>query len=212
MKENEENTSVGQWKPSPTIRDTETLRKELVAKREEMCTWELYRYPTKNKPIKSRSKLRERIESFFRENEGISENITPTRFALYLGYPSERAMMREINNPNPTDPEYSAMLERGLAMIRDRILDELLMSARNDKYGGWKGFQAALEYIDKQDDSTNPKASKAGGVNIAVQVNNNTESQRERISLLIDDSINNLLKSTEAPQKAIDVDSEEVGE
>ena len=195
-----------------TIRDTEARRKEIVANREELNTWELYRYPTRNKPIKSRSKLRERIEQFFAENEDTPEAITPTRFAIYLGYPSERAMMREINNPNPTDPEYSAMLERGLAMIRDRILDEMLKIARSDKMGGWKGFQAALEYIDKQDDSTNPKASKAGGVNIAVQVNNNSESQRERISLLIDDSINNLLKSTEAPQKAIDVDSEEMEE
>ena len=202
-----------EWKMDmPTVKDTEERRIDISRKRKELTTWELYRYPTKNKPIKSRSKLLEKVDEFFADNEDTPESITPARLALFLGYPSERAMMREINNPNPSDPEYSAILERALALIRDRLLNEMLKNARSQEKDGWKGFMAALDYIDKQDPSMNRKASGdgKGNVNIAIQVNQ--EQQKGRLSLMINDSVDALLKSTEAETKAIDCDAEEVGD
>src|SRR5574344_1395482 len=129
----------------PTIRETEMKRVESLAlKKKEMQSWGMYKYPTPTKRIKSVSMLRKKIEQFFEENPvdqvKADKLPTPTQLAVYLGYPSARAMYDEINNPK--EPDYSAILARGVDIIKDALGKRQLKIAEEKE--DWKGIDAYL--------------------------------------------------------------------
>lgn len=182
----------------PTIRETEMKRAEnLALKKKEMQQWGMYKYPTPTKRIKSVSMLRRKIEEFFDENPvdrvKADKLPTPTQLAVYLGYPSARAMYDEINNPK--EPDYSAILARGVDIIKDALGKRQLKIA--EEKADWKGIDAYLTRLDAEADKTDPNIKKgAGSSKTEVNVTVNMERQ-ERIKDYVSDKMDSLMAEFE---------------
>ena len=169
----------------------------LALKKKEMQQWGMYKYPTPTKRIKSVSMLRKKIEQFFDENPvdhvKADKLPTPTQLAVYLGYPSARSMYDEINNPK--EPDYSAILARGVDIIKDALGKRQLKIAEEKE--DWKGIDAYLSRLDSEADKTDPSTRKGTGTSkTEVNVTVNMERQ-ERIKDYVSDKMDSLMAEFE---------------
>ena len=169
----------------------------LALKKKEMQSWGMYKYPTPTKRIKSVSMLRKKIEQFFEENPvdqvKADKLPTPTQLAVYLGYPSARSMYDEINNPK--EPDYSAILARGVDIIKDALGKRQLKIAEEKE--DWKGIDAYLSRLDTEADKTDPNTRKGTGTSkTEVNVTVNMERQ-ERIKDYVSDKMDSLMAEFE---------------
>ena len=169
----------------------------LALKKKEMQSWGMYKYPTPTKRIKSISMLRKKIEQFFEENPvdhvKADKLPTPTQLAVYLGYPSARSMYDEINNPK--EPDYSAILARGVDIIKDALGKRQLKIAEEKE--DWKGIDTYLSRLDAEADKTDPNTRKGTGTSkTEVNVTVNMERQ-ERIKDYVSDKMDSLMAEFE---------------
>lgn len=169
----------------------------LALKKKEMQSWGIYKYPTPTKRIKSVSMLRKKIEQFFEENPvdqvKADKLPTPTQLAVYLGYPSARSMYDEINNPK--EPDYSAILARGVDIIKDALGKRQLKIAEEKE--DWKGIDAYLSRLDAEADKTDLNTRKGTGTSkTEVNVTVNMERQ-ERIKDYVSDKMDSLMAEFE---------------
>ena len=148
-----------------TIREIESKKLENIKKtKKQMSEWGLYRYPTPLKKIPSISILRKKLDEFFDSHNtqysNASDLPTVTELALFLGYPSQRALYNEINNPNQTEPEYAMYLERAVSLITDRITRKQMEIAEVGKR--WEGIGAVLDREDRISEKTMPEPQCKG--------------------------------------------------
>lgn len=159
----------------------------------ELGKFDLYRYPspTKAKNLNSLSKLRNRIREFFEQYEVDGETEAkrlplPSDLAMFLGFSSYRAMAQAINSP--TDPEWSAELERAVEHINAMLMrSELDIATQSQDI---RGIDNVIKRIDKINDSTLPKeADPKSQVNIQINIEHKKKIDdfvMDRISSLMD--------------------------
>lgn len=146
-----------------------------------MQEWGIYRYPTPTKKIKSLSMLRKKIVEFFNEHDAgakADKLPTPTELAVYLGYSSAGAMYRDIRSGSY--PEYSALLDRAVDVIKDNLQRRQLYLA--EKKSDWKGIDAVLQRIDSAQGIDNNTTNNNVNINISIE-------QKEKIKSLVDDRL-----------------------
>lgn len=165
-----------------TIREKEAKKIENINKsKQQMQEWGIYRYPTPTKKVKSLSMLRKKIVEFFNEHDADAKADklpTPTQLAVYLGYSSSSAMYNDIRSNSY--PEYSALLDRAVDVIKDNLQRRQLHLA--EKKDDWKGIDAVLQRIDSAQGITSNTTNSNVNVNITIE-------QKEKIKSLVDDRL-----------------------
>lgn len=190
-------------KEVPTIREIEFSKLENVNKsKKEMKQWNIYRHPTTTKRVPSISKLRKLISEFFEQHvvtatTPVFDYPTVTELALFLGYPNQKKLFYDINNP--VVPEYSDELARAVDQIQDLMQRKQMDVGASGK--DYRGIATALERQDKISASVAP--DEASNVKLTISVEAKT-----KIDNLIADGIANIFGTKEV----IESDFEEVKE
>lgn len=193
-----------------TIREIESKKLENIKKtKKQMSEWGLYRYPTPLKKIPSISILRKKLDEFFDSHNtqysNASDLPTVTELALFLGYPSQRALYNEINNPNQTEPEYAMYLERAVSLITDRITRKQMEIAEVGKR--WEGIGAVLDREDRISEKTMPDTDSKSAINIQINLNAREKAKNalnENLSSFLSELKMSNLKQIDADVKSIE--------
>ena len=131
----------------------EALKQENLGKSaQEMQELELDILVTPKKPIKSVPKLRKAIQTFFNEHMD-DPYVTVNALAKALGYADEDAMQKDSFNA-ANRPEYNAEIRKAVSIIEDIMTRRML--AISDAAGDTKGYQFALQRMDKKRDKYDP--------------------------------------------------------
>ena len=192
-----------------TICETESTKLEALNKsRKELEKFDIYRYPATTKRIKSVSILKKKIAEFF-EQYGIDTNSLdspdslplPSDLAMFLGYPSYRAMATAINSP--TDPEWSAELERAVEHINNLLMRTQLRMAMDNS--DLKGVDSVIKRLDKINDTSRPReADPKNQVNIQINI-----EHKKKIDDFVTDRIENLMSNLGKLDMTDDEDKED---
>lgn len=179
-----------------TIRQMEALRKENIKKtREEMLALELDVLTTPKKPIKSIPKLRAALSTFFSSHMD-DPYVTTNELAKALGYADEDALVKDTFNLD-NRPEYNALIRKAISTIEDIMTRRML--AISDKAGDTRGYQVALQRMDKKRDKYDPDSAQD---NTQVRVNIQMK-ENESVKNMLDDRLSALLSAQKG--SAIDV-------
>lgn len=187
---------------SPTIRSIEARKKEnLQKKRGEMKSFELDILTTPGKPVKSVPRLKEALDAFFDEH---SEDpyVTINELANYLGYSDADALSRACFDESV--PKYTALIRRAYAKVEDLMTKRMLYIA--DVRGDVKGYQAALDRLDRKREKFDPDsllAAEKPRVNVSIEMRNG-----ETIKSVLDDRIASLLSAQKG--NAVDVTPKQI--
>ena len=192
-------TPIRGGKKTPlTIRQMEALRLENQKKnRKDMMEFELDILSTPKKPLKSVPKLAQALNAFFSEHLD-DPYITLNELAKAIGYSDEDAMVKDTFNVD-NRPEYNALVKKAIGRVEDIYTRRML--AISDKAGDTRGYQIALQRMDKKRDKYDPDSVEqdvSTKINVSVKV-----QEDEKIKSMLDDRLNGLLAS--AKGKAIDV-------
>lgn len=168
-----------------TIFQQEQKRIALNRQKQEIANWGVFRYPTLLKPVKSVSKLEEKIGEYFSQftdenmfetdllqigkyaEKLIVKNATlPTvsELANYIGYPSANAIYKELNKPSvSTDARYYMVLEKAVSLIES--LYEKRALTLGEKAEDYRAYTEILKRHDQIKERLEEKES--------VGINNN---------------------------------------
>lgn len=176
----------------------EALRLESQKKtRKEVESFELDVLTTPRKPLKSVPKLREALNSFFAAHLD-DPYITVNELAKAIGYSDEDAMVKDTFSVS-NRPEYNALVKKAIGKVEDIYTRRML--AISDKAGDTRGYQIALQRMDKKRDKYDPDSVERDvSTNISVSVK---IKEDEKIKSMLDDRLDGLLAS--AKGNAIDV-------
>ena len=179
----------------PTIRSIEKLKKENVnAKRKEAKAFELDLLTAPGKPLRSVPKLQEALNEFFDKHKS-DPYITINELAIAVGYADADALSKALYDEST--PRYTALLRRAYSLVDDLMTKRMLHLA--DLRHDVKGYQAALERMDKKRDKYDPALDQSNtSVSIAINM-----KESEEIKGLVSDRISALLGSQKSA--AIDV-------
>lgn len=162
-----------------------------------MMEFELDILSTPKKPLKSVPKLAQALNAFFSEHLD-DPYITLNELAKAIGYSDEDAMVKDTFNVD-NRPEYNALVKKAIGRVEDIYTRRML--AISDKAGDTRGYQIALQRMDKKRDKYDPDSVEqdvSTKINVSVKV-----QEDEKIKSMLDDRLNGLLAS--AKGKAIDV-------
>lgn len=196
----------------PTIRSVNSNRIDKLGNdRKRLAEFNLYRYPcpTKKESVNSLGKLRSRIRKFFEQYEvdggtKASSLPLPNDLALFLGFSSYRAMAQAINSP--TDPEWSAELERAVEHINSMLMRSELDIATKSKDA--KGIDNVIRRLDRINESSMPKeADPKSQVNIQINI-----EHRKKIDDFVMDRVSSLMGDMREADPIEDAEFEEADE
>lgn len=184
-----------------TIRQMEALKQENIRKTaEQLNEMELDILLTPKKPVKSVPKLRKVIQQFFADNMD-DPYITVNSLAKAIGYADEDAMQKDAFNI-ANRPEYNAELRKAISLIEDLMTRRMLAIA--DAAGDSKGYQYALQRMDKKRDKYDPdSAMNETQVKVNIQMQEN-----EGIKSMLNDRLASLLSAQKG--SAIDIPSKKI--
>lgn len=195
-----------------TIRNVNSSRIEKLDKdRKRLAEFNLYRYPcpTKKESVNSLGKLRSKIKKFFEQYEvdggtSASSLPLPNDLALFLGFSSYRAMAQAINSP--TDPEWSAELERAVEHINSMLMRSELDIATKSKDS--KGIDNVIRRLDRINESSMPReADPKSQVNIQINI-----EHRKKIDDFVMDRVSSLMGDMREADPIEDAEFEEADE
>lgn len=204
--------AAGKKSGSMTIRKVEESRIDRIGQaRKKLAEFNLYRYPcpTKIESVNSLGKLRNKIRRFFEQyevdgNTKASSLPLPNDLALYLGFSSYRAMALAINSP--TDPEWSAELEKAVEHINSMLMRSELDMATKSKDS--KGIDNVIRRLDRINESSMPReADPKSQVNIQINI-----EHRKKIDDFVMDRVSSLMGDMRDPGPVEDADYEEADE
>ena len=169
----------GTEKAPLTIRQMEAMRKEyqdsLKNQRQDIEAFELDVLTTPRKPMRSVPRLREAINGFF-EAHMDDPYITLNELATSIGYADEDAMVKDSFNPS-NRPEYNAIIRKAVSKVENLLTRKMLAIA--DAAGDTRGYQIALQRMDKKRDKYDPDSrldDTQVKVNIQMQENESIKS------------------------------------
>ena len=179
-----------------TIRQMEALKQENIRESaDKLHEMELDILLTPRKPIKSVPKLRKAIQDFFSANMD-DPYITVNSLAKAIGYADEDSMQKDAFNPD-NRPEYNAEIRKAISIIEDIMTRRMLVIS--DAAGDTKGYQFALQRLDKTRDNYDPDSQED---NTQVRVNIQMK-ENESVKSMLDDRLSALLSAQKG--SAIDV-------
>lgn len=169
---------MGQSQSAPSIRKIEASKKENINKsKKEMRAWGGCRYPVRCKPVDSVSQLNKKLNEFFEQYFTDDNRPSVNDLAIFLGYPSQRAIYREINNPCPNNIDYQALLERAVGIIDDRIVKSMMDISEVAQ--DYRGFDSALKRMDSINAKYETAATegKASGLSININISSKMDAK-----------------------------------
>lgn len=190
-KENKEIENLREKSEVLTIRQIEATKFENKDKTAiQMQEWGIYKYPVNpKKKIKSVGLLKKKITEFFEsvDLDADTEDLpTVSRLAVFLGYPSQTTLMRDIYNEK-LDEQYRFLLDRAVDIIKDNLQRRQLRFAEQRK--DWQGVDAVLQRIDKEQDKARPDTKKDNDINISISID-----KQNRIDSIINEKLNSLVE------------------
>ena len=176
----------------------EALRKENLKKtKAELDLFELDVLTTPKKPMRSIPKLKQTLSDFFRSHED-DPYITVNELAKVLGYADEDTLVKDSFNTN-NRPEYNSLIKKAIGTIEDMMTRRML--AMSDAAGDVRGYQFALQRMDKKRDKYDPDShsdSVSTKVNVNIQMQEN-----ENVKNMLTDRLASLLSAQKG--EAIDI-------
>ena len=183
----------------------EALRKENLKKQKQVLEeFELDVLTTPKKPVRSIPKLSEIIKTFFAAHID-DPYVTLGELATAIGYADEDSMMKDAFNPQ-NSPKYNALIRKAASKIEDIMTRRML--AISEAAGDTKGFQTALQRMDKKRDKYDPDSAvneNSTQVKVSIQMQEN-----ENIKKLLDARLPSLLAAQKG--EAIDVTPKQIPE
>ena len=183
----------------------EALRKENLKNQKKVLEeFELDVLTTPKKPIKSIPKLSEAITAFFAAHMD-DPYVTLGELAKAVGYADEDSMMKDAFNAE-NSPKYNALIRKAASKVEDIVTRRML--AISEAAGDTKGFQTALQRMDKKRDKYDPDSAvneNSTQVKVNIQMQEN-----ENIKKLLDARLPSLLAAQKG--EAIDVTPRQIPE
>lgn len=181
----------------------EALRKENLKKtRQELLEFELDVLATPKKPLKSVPKLRKALSDFFAAHRD-DPYVTVNQLAKAIGYADEDSMVKDTFSID-NNPQYNVLVKKAIGVIEDIMTRRML--AISDAAGDTKGYQFALQRMDKKRDKYDPD-SKADETQTQVRVNIQMQ-ENEAIKSALDSRLASLLSAQRG--KAVDVTPKQI--
>ena len=179
----------------------EALRKENIRKtKEELEAFELDILLTPKKPMRSIPKLRKAISDFFRGHMD-DPYVTVNELAKAIGYADEDTLVKDSFNMD-NKPEYNALLKKAIGIVEDIMTRRML--AVSDAAGDAKGYQFALQRMDKKRDKYDP-ASKQDNTQVRVNIQ---MQENEGVKNMLNDRLSALLSAQKG--NAIDITPKQI--
>ena len=171
--------------PAPTIRSIEKMKKQDVnKKRKDTKTFELDILTAPGKPMRSVPRLKEALDVFFEEHQD-DPYVTVNELAIAVGYADSDALSKALFDES--NPKYTALLRKAYSLVDDVMTKRMLHVA--DIRGDVRGYQVALERMDKKRDKYDPSMDQTNtSVKIAIEMKETKEIQSivsDRISALL---------------------------
>lgn len=165
-----------------TMREQQERMELVNSEKRRITGWEVFRYPTLLKPVKSIGQLQKKVAEYMaqfetivvsdtkkdgkgREYDRVTDTNLPTvgGLAKFLGYPSARSLYKEIREPSiSTDPRYYLILERAVDSIED-LYEKRMLHLGETK----QDFRAYTEVLKRHDEerSKMEEAAEIGNIN-----------------------------------------------
>ena len=170
-----------------TIRQMEALRKENLKKtKDEIQEFELDVLTTPKKPMKSVPKLRKAINEFF-EAHADDPYLTMNELATAIGYADEDAMVKDSFNID-NRPKYNAVIRKAVSKVENLLTRKML--AISEAAGDTRGYQVALQRMDKKRDKYDPDSCPDSQTQVRVNIQ---MQENENIKNMLDDRLSSLL-------------------
>ena len=186
-----------------TIRQMEALRKENLKKtRQELLEFELDVLTTPKKPLKSVPKLKKALSDFFEDHQE-DPYVTMNQLAKAIGYADEDSMVKDTFSIN-NNPQYNLLVKKAISVIEDLMTRRML--AISDAAGDTKGYQFALQRMDKKRDKYDPD-SKVEETQTQVRVNIQMQ-ENEAVKNVLDNRLASLLSAQRG--KAVDITPKQI--
>ena len=181
----ESTRSSSRKEKGPTIRSMERLKKENVnAKRKNAKAFELDLLAAPGKPLRSVPRLKEALNEFFDKHQN-DPYVTINELAIAVGYTDGDALSKALYDE--ANPKYTALLRKAYALVDDVMTKRMLFVA--DQKRDVRGYQVALERMDKKRDRYDPAAMQSdASVKIAIEMKETQEIQEivsDRLSALL---------------------------
>ena len=186
-----------------TIRQMEALRKENLKKtRQELLEFELDVLTTPKKPLKSVPKLKKALSDFFQDHQE-DPYVTMNQLAKAIGYADEDSMVKDTFSID-NNPQYNLLVKKAISVIEDLMTRRML--AISDAAGDTKGYQFALQRMDKKRDKYDPD-SKIEETQTQVRVNIQMQ-ENEAVKNVLDNRLASLLSAQRG--KAVDITPKQI--
>ena len=180
---------------TPTIRSIEKTRlSELKSRKEGVRSFELDIETAPGKPLRSVPKLRAALNEFFERHQD-DPYVTINELASAIGFADADALSKALYDDS--NPKYTALLRQAYSLIEDVMTKRMLYVA--DQRCDSKGYQYALERLDRKRDKYDPAAMQAdASVKIAIEM-----KETKEIQAMVSDRLSALLSAQKG--SAIDV-------